>query len=74
MAERKVIDHDELRRLAENAPKEPWAAEVPNVFLCGRSREALNAYIAALSPDVVLGLLDEIERLKEIAWKYENLG
>ena len=55
-------DHNDLRKMAQAARatwREPWfrTVELPVT-------PVIAAYIAVFSPDVVIGLLDEIERLR----------
>jgi hypothetical protein len=55
-----MADHDELRKLAE-AARSPWYP------LAGGNDDPDARYIAAVSPGVVLGLLDEVDQLSEQA-------
>lgn len=69
------MTHAELRRLAEAATPGPWYVEKrPHTYWEMRTKygslifrdanECDAAYIAAVNPKTVLGLLDEIERLR----------
>ena len=66
-----MTDRNKLRRLAEAATPGPWWTS--DKLKCHPDLELSDdtAYIAAASPDVVLGLLDEIE---ELADAYECLN
>ena len=64
---------DELRKLAEAATPGPWSWERDGCYgdvvmkgLRFTTSQRNAAYIAAASPDVVLGLLDEIERMRSV--------
>jgi hypothetical protein len=75
-----IIPHDDLRALATAATPGPWrhasgteaepdirtrvTSDACSIATTDWTRDA--AYIAAASPNVVLGLLDEIERLRAI--------
>lgn len=64
-----MVDRAELRRLAEIcADKEPIERNDIEFIDCGTGwvRDQWN-YIAAASPDVVLGLLDELDQLRAVA-------
>lgn len=68
------VDEKRLRELAEKAAPGPWLAQGrevaarrepgPGVFVAQPCTRADQAYIAAVSPDVVIALLDELARLR----------
>lgn len=74
------VNIDELRRLAEAATPGPWKWEshrnycdeydsflMPmNVFIPDELSDEDADYIVSVSPDVVIGLLDEINRLQNV--------
>ena len=71
-----MTTHDELRRLAEAATPGPWGSSGSqawdtdgNLVAAVRDHSELvdrpdAAYIAAVDPQTILGLLDEIDRLR----------
>lgn len=69
------MNHDDLRALAGAADPDGWVAGLwpeNGVWTFGYLSNAYTddedtvRYVAAVSPDVVLGLLDEIDRLRAI--------
>lgn len=82
-----IIDTKTLRSLAERATQGPWTVQPHEHWKSGAQVYAVRAfafiaecgigesdaaYIAAASPDVVLALLDEVERLRSLATNFEN--
>ena len=74
------MTNEELRVLAEKATPGPWCSNESRVYFpnlkggfdlrCAPRADANAAYIAAASPDVVVGLLDRIAELEKDAKRY----
>lgn len=71
------MNTDELRKLAEAATPGPWMVDYQSSYPTGEmvvtensgeiafAQKRTAAYIAAVSPEVVLALLDRIEKLEK---------
>lgn len=81
----RLVDLEELRRLAEQATPGPWAwsgrgngyirADKQTVADMRYRNGAKDApYIAAANPATILSLLDQIEELRELLARSRNLG
>lgn len=66
---RPMTDHSNLRALAEAATPGPWKRTRDNGIHAGKPSRCIGSmydseYVVAASPSVVIGLLDEIDRLE----------